>query len=271
MGGPFSGFATKSSFASFSHQCSLLFFLLFLSLLDRMTHQNLSFITNINITGTRDERAQLVAKIVQYQKRLQKLRRDLMRRKYGERSLEKTSLVAEKEEEKEVVVQLTASSSNGSETKRNDDDALHLETIIEDEELRRLVDNSDDDESGEENGGDRNTNNNSSISKKKTKKTAAVFDRSLSAMPRLMKKTNSSLDGDTREGRDSGGGGGVFDWLLDALDALDDKIAEKVERAEDALFDAFEDVQDSFKKTFSFQKKKKNKEEKNDDDEDNAK
>jgi len=179
--------------------------------------------------GTRDERAQLVAKIVQYQKRLQKLRRDLMRRKYGERSLEKSSL-AEKEEETEVVVQLTASSSNGSETKRNDsdDDALHLETIIEDEELRRLVDNSDDDDSGEENGGDRSTNNNGSNSKKKTKKTAVVFDRSLSAMPRLMKKTTTttnsrSLDGDTREGRDSGGG--VFDWLLDALDALDDKIA----------------------------------------------
>jgi len=83
-----------------------------------MTDQNLSFITNNNVTGTRDERAQLVAKIVQYQKRLQKLRRDLMRRKYGERSLEKSSLAAEKEEEKEVVVQLTASSSNGSETKR---------------------------------------------------------------------------------------------------------------------------------------------------------
>jgi len=257
---------------------SSLFFLLFLSLLDRMTHQNLSFITNINITGTRDERAQLVAKIVQYQKRLQKLRRDLMRRKYGERSLEKSSL-AEKEEETEVVVQLTASSSNGSETKRNDsdDDALHLETIIEDEELRRLVDNSDDDDSGEENGGDRSTNNNGSNSKKKTKKTAVVFDRSLSAMPRLMKKTTTttnsrSLDGDTREGRDSGGG--VFDWLLDALDALDDKIAEKVECAEDALFDAFEDVQDSFKKTFSFRNKKKNnneEEEKNDDDEDSAK
>jgi hypothetical protein len=49
------------------------------------------------------------------------------------------------------------------------------------------------------------------------------------------------------------------------LDALDDKIAEKVERAEDALFDAFEDVQDSFKKTFSFQKKKHSEEEKNDD------
>ena len=64
--------------------------------------------------------------------------------------------------------------------------------------------------------------------------------------------------------RDSGGG--VFDWLLDALDALDDKIAEKVERAEDALFDAFEDVQDSFKKTFSFQKKKKHSEEEKSDD-----
>ena len=141
-----------------------------------------------------------------------------------------------------------------------------METIIEDEELRRLVDNdSDDDESGEENGGDRSTNNTSSNSKKKTKKTAAVFDRSLSAMPRLMKKTSSSLDGDTREGRVSGGGGGVFDWLLDALDALDEKIAEKVERAEDALSDAFEDVQDSFKKTFSFQKKKHSEEEKNDD------
>ena len=239
---------------------SSLFFLLFLSLLDRiMTDQNLSFITNNNIIQEQETReAQLIAKIVQYQKRLQKLRRDLMRRKYGERSLEKSSLAAEKEEEeKEVVVQLTASSSNGSETKRKDDDALHLETIIEDEELRRLVDNdSDDDESGEENGGDRSTDNKSSISKKKTKKTVAVFDRSLSAMPRLMKKTNSNLDGDTREGRESGGGGGVFDWLLDALDALDDKIAEKVERAEDALFDAFEDVQDSFKKTFSFQKKK---------------
>ena len=64
--------------------------------------------------------------------------------------------------------------------------------------MRRLVDNdSDDDESGEENGGDRSTDNKSSISKKKTKKTVAVFDRSLSAMPRLMKKTNSNLDGDT--------------------------------------------------------------------------
>jgi hypothetical protein len=39
-----------------------------------------------------------------------------------------------------------------------------------------------------------------------------------------------------------------------------------VERAEDALFDAFEDVQDSFKKTFSFQKKKKHSEEEKNDD-----
>ena len=82
-------------------------------------------------------------------------------------------------------------------------------------------------------------------------------------MPRLMKKTTTT-NSDTREGTDSGGG--VFDWLLDALDALDDKIAEKVERAEDALFDAFEDVQDSFKKTFSFQKKKKHSEEEKNDD-----
>jgi len=71
----------------------------------------------------------------------------------------------------------------------------------------------------------------------------------------LMKTVSVGGSGDAKEDGDDGKRrGGVFDWLLDALDTLDDKIAEKVERAEDAIFDAFEDVQESFKKNFSFRK-----------------
>ena len=148
----------------------------------------------------------------------------------------------------------SASASSAAFQEMKHDDALHLETIIEDEELRNLVDNSN-------NGGEDGSNSGSS------KMTKRIFDRSLLAMPRLMKTISvggSSSSSSSRNDTQGGGGGGepddekqrrcVFDWLLDALDALDDKIADKVERAEDALFDAFEDVQESFKKSFSFRK-----------------
>jgi hypothetical protein len=183
------------------------------------------------IIGARaEQRAKLIGKIVQYQKRLQKLRREVFKKKYFE---------DEKGESRDDDDDGNRTHCTIEVAKTNEEE-IELETI-DDKELISLV------------------NENATWLPKK------AFDRSFSVRPRLMYSVDDDTDLNNEEededGTNSARGekkteksnkGGIFDWILDALDYLDDKIAEKVERAEDAIFDALEDVQISFKSKFSF-------------------